>query len=347
MREWVVLALVAGLVIRLVATAADGMPGYVVDNGIAFGVYANRDWRGVAGTLNPVVEKAAAPRGPVPSRDRSFFIWTKQCQPGQRVAFERTVEFLGRPFTLGGFTQTGLDVKTWDIYFNGTRVAHLLKRVQPRFTTAHRKLLKVGDNTIRYEVQLSDAADACVEDSRAGRRGVWFSLTGSNATDISVTRPPRKHVFQHGRAHLQPIDVANRGLAFATEAVLTIEMASHVACLERNPDNTCKNWMFDVDVPVTDIRCQRVVGADPHDKRALECRIRNLAPREVRTVQVRMSFDRQPGAPDWVKQENVLEWEVKVAPGAVGESKLGNNSGELHVTYCQYGVRPGRCKARG
>lgn len=346
MHTRVLLAVVLALIVPVgTATAGGALPKYIVDDGIAFGVYANAGWHAFSPASTELVQKAPVDRGPAPSKDPSFMVWTKTCSPGQVVTFERTVEFLGRPLTLGGFTQTGLDVKSWDIYFNGARVAHLLKRVQPIFDLADRKLLKAGDNVIRFEVALSKAARACTDDSRPGRRGVWFSLTGTNATDITVNQPAPKNAYHQGRAYLQQISVANRGRALATEAVLTIKMASHVACLELNPDNTCKDWMFQVDTPVSDLRCRPLLGDDPSDERVLQCRIKNLTPRDVLTVNVRMEFHLKPGAPDWVTQQNALSWEVTTLPGAVGDFDLANNKGEVHVTYCQYGVGSGRCKA--
>jgi hypothetical protein len=331
----------AALAPAATSTAGERFPPYIVENGIAFGIYANRDWRAV-GTPDAVVEKAAIDRGPVPSKDRSFMVWTKNCRPGQTLTFERTLYFIGRPFTLSGFTQTGLDVATWDIFFNGKKVAHLLKRVQPIFSPSDRKLIKFGDNTIRYVVRLSNAPDACTDDARPGRRGVWFSLTGNNLTDMAVTRPPRANVFHHGREYLQPIEVKNRGRANVTGAVLTVTMASHVACLEFRPDNTCKEWMFNIDTLFSDLPCKRSFGADPNDRRVMECRIDVLLSGESADVQIRMGF--RPGTPDWVMQENRLTWEVKALPGSTGESPSTNNKGEIHVIYCQHGKGANGCK---
>jgi hypothetical protein len=137
--------------------------------------------------------------------------------------------------------------------------------------------------------------------------------------------------------------VTNKGRSTVTEATLSIVLLSHVGCLQLNPDNTCKRWMYNADVLTSDLRCKRVFPqGDKNDKRYLECQVKELLPGESMDVQIRMTY--QPNKPEWTMQENSLTWEVKTSPGATGDAKSGNNKGEVRVILCQYGEGANGCK---
>lgn len=315
--------------------ARAAQPPYYFLKGLGFEIYSSRAWHGTSGTAGV---REVAPYTNITPRDsdRSYSIWTPSCKPGQKFSVARSVDLLGKPSQVRFSFAMTMSVASTALLVNGKAAGKGIGNSSPPdLTPAKLALFREGMNTITVVVTLQNAKTAC----GSGKPSVWFEISGSFASDLTVGAPQPNAKVEYfkadgGKTVTTNIRVINMGPDLIPEASITIQMSGTGFCVKRKPDNSCDPG---------DTQFAMLGGSESFGgtiKCAVDrfliatCPVDNLKPGETRIVTVIVRFQLDPTEPGWTEESTSLTWIARIADGGPSDTNTGNDSAQIGYVFC-------------
>ncbi len=291
-----------------------GLPPYIRNKGDTFAVYSNRAWHSAHGTSR-VREMAPKDPGSPRSADRSFYIWTEKCTPGQKFAVVRSVDLIGRPSDVSFSFHSKQQAAWTELWVNSQRVARAAGAYLPRLKPAQRRPFEEGHNEVKLVMKVQRSPFAC------DFVGLWFEINGIFSTDLKVGAPQPGEAIKYykadnGRGVTVGIRITNKGPARIPEGIFEVRTTG-----SRFPMVTGAGGLGD-------LKCV-------NDRFMIStCPFKNMEPGQILTVVAVVTFKPNPELPSWTEESTALSWRAYTATLGPWEIDSSNNASLVGLVFC-------------
>jgi len=324
------------------APPAPASAPYLLGGGSGFQIHSNRDWHGTAGTVG-VQEIQPYTNSTPANTDRSYWIGTTTCKPGQKLAVTRSVDLLGPPSSASFAFAYTMYTATTTVLVNGKTVGTATgNNGPPSVPPSLLDAFHDGTNQLTVVVKVASTPTAC--NAGTQKPSFWFQISGYFATNVSVgsALQGKTEYFKAdgGKTPAVIIHVTNHGPDLVPAATFTVQMGGTGACYKPEADGSCPilEQMFVL------LAHSDVCTDDKKNWLTVSCSIVDLQPNQTTQFIVVVHFRPDSRQPTWTTEGNSLTWRAQIQTGGPSDTNSSDDSGQASLTFCSSRATDEGCK---